>query len=156
MCALQLAATRADLPTAIEIGKYQIGKAAADRDILQQEYAVVATLAAETLPNAEDYLRSVLSAMQAENPFWFDLGALPPKKKLAVFADSEDAEILALLEDTEAAGFDGARNEFIRRFYDLKVSAGSAGFFNQFIRPIAVIDANAESTGSTKKRKKSG
>lgn len=156
LCALRVTAQRADLPAAIEIGKYQIGKAAADREILQQEYAVAATLAADAVPNAEEYLRSIMSAMQAENLFWFDLGALPPKKKLAIFAESEDAEILALLEDTEAAGFDGARNEFIRRFYDLKASTGSADFFNRFIRPIAVIDALAENTGSKKRGKKSG
>ena len=156
MCALQVTAPRADLPAAIEIGKYQIGKAAADREILQQEYAVVATLAAEAVPNAEEYLRSIIGAMRMENLFWFDLGALPAKKKLAVFAEAADHEILALLEDTEAAGFDGARNEFIRRFYDLKASSKSADFFNEFIRPVAKIDALAEGSGTTKRKKKNG
>lgn len=157
VCALLGAAPRADLPAAIEIGKFHIGKAAAEREILQQEYAVVATLPIDAVQKAEQYLRGVVTAMQTENSFWFDLGALPPKKKLAVFAESPETEILALLEDTEAAGFDGAKNEFIRRFYDLKVSSKSADFFNQFIRPVAVIDALAEGAGTTKKRtQKSG
>ncbi len=155
MSALIIAAPRADLPAAIEIGKYQIGKPAAEQEILQQEYAVVATLAADSVSDAPAYLRSIITAMRQENLFWFDLGALPAKKKLSVFAGAKAEEILSLLQDTEAAGFDGGKNEFIRQFYDLKVSAGSAEFFDRFIRPIAEIDALTEEA-QKKKDKKSG
>lgn len=157
MSALSLAAPRAELPAAIEIGKYQIGKTAAEQNILQQEYSVVATIPADSIQNAGAYLGSIISAVQQENLFWFDLGALPAKKKLAVFADAEEGEIAALLEDTEAAGFDGAQREFIRRFYDLKVGKESTEFFDRFIRPVAMLDAHAEDAGKTKKKgKKSG
>ncbi|MBL8034086.1 MAG: exodeoxyribonuclease V subunit gamma [Leptospiraceae bacterium] len=148
-CLLLSTAAKDLIPKAIAIGDYAIPKSSADQGILQPEFHLRAALKAETIHGAEEYLTKLITHYESRALFWFDLDSLA-KNKLAGLAEADAEKIRDQLESPQSE----SRHDFLRRFYDLKIDADSIGFFDNFIRPVALIDAESEL--KPKKGKKRG